>query len=93
MQIKVSSGRTISVGVWDTAGAEQFEALSRMYYHGSRAAIVCFDASQASSFGKLKFWVRLRCCSLSCPHPMSLQYSRACYCAGDCGMRATRWKS
>ena len=41
------------------AGAEQFEALSRMYYHGSRAAIVCFDASRASSFDKLKFWVRL----------------------------------
>ena len=43
----------------DAAGAEQFEALSRMYYHGSRAAIVCFDASRASSFNKLKFWVRL----------------------------------
>jgi len=41
------------------AGAEQFEALSRMYSHGSRAAIVCFDASGASSFDKLKFWVRL----------------------------------
>lgn len=41
------------------AGAEQFEALSRMYYHGSRAAIVCFDAAHASSFEKLKFWVRL----------------------------------
>ena len=58
LQITVASGRTISVGVWDTAGAEQFESLSKMYYHGSKAAIVCFDAARASSFDKLQFWVR-----------------------------------
>ena len=29
-QVKVSSGRFVSLGVWDTAGAERFESLSRM---------------------------------------------------------------
>lgn len=58
LQITVKSGRTITVGIWDTAGAEQFESLSRMYYHGSKAAIVCFDAYRAASFKKLQFWVR-----------------------------------
>lgn len=29
-QLKVSSGRVVSLGVWDTAGAERFESLSRM---------------------------------------------------------------
>ncbi|KAK9816502.1 hypothetical protein WJX72_001178 [[Myrmecia] bisecta] len=56
-KIQVSSGRVITLGVWDTAGAERFESLSRMYYNGARAAIVCFDATNLASFNKLKFWV------------------------------------
>jgi hypothetical protein len=57
-QVKVRDGRVLSLGVWDTAGAERFESLSRMYYNGARAAILCFDACSAASFHKLKFWVR-----------------------------------
>ena len=56
-QVKVRSGESIKLAVWDTAGAEQFESLSRMYYHGSQAALCCFDASQHHSFEKLQFWV------------------------------------
>ena len=61
-------GRVLSLGVWDTAGAERFESLSRMYYNGARAAILCFDACSAASFHKLKFWVR----QLLPPHMSSL---------------------
>eukprot|EP00899_Mesostigma_viride_P017687 jgi/Mesvir1/2591/Mv13007-RA.1 len=49
--------RSITLGIWDTAGAERFESLSRVYYHSAGAAIVCFDVTDASSFEKLKFWV------------------------------------
>jgi len=38
-------------------GAERFESLSRVYYHGARAAIVCFDATSRHSWKKLRFWV------------------------------------
>lgn len=58
MQIKVHSGRVVSLGIWDTAGAERFESLSRMYYNGAKAAILCFDPCDRKSFEKLKFWVR-----------------------------------
>ncbi len=57
-QIKVHSGRVVSLGIWDTAGAERFESLSRMYYNGAKAAILCFDPCDRRSFDKLKFWVR-----------------------------------
>ena len=60
VQIKVHSGRVVSLGIWDTAGAERFESLSRMYYNGAKAAVLCFDPCDRKSFDKLKFWVRLR---------------------------------
>jgi GTPase SAR1 family protein len=58
LQVRLTGGRSISLGVWDTAGAEQFEAISRMYYHGSKAAVVCFDGAQLATWVKLQFWVR-----------------------------------
>lgn len=40
VQIKVHSGRVVSLGIWDTAGAERFESLSRMYYNGQSFTIL-----------------------------------------------------
>lgn len=57
MQVKLQNERKISLGVWDTAGAERFQSISRMYYHGSRAAVICFYPGNQQSFAKAKFWV------------------------------------
>lgn len=46
----------MNLSIWDTAGSERYEALSRMYFRGARAAIVAIDASDSSSFEKAKFW-------------------------------------
>uniref|UniRef100_A0A3P9NGN3 RAB24, member RAS onco family n=1 Tax=Poecilia reticulata TaxID=8081 RepID=A0A3P9NGN3_POERE len=35
--------RVITLGIWDTAGSERYEAMSRIYYRGARAAVVCYD--------------------------------------------------
>ena len=59
VQVACKNGRVISLGIWDTAGAERFEALSRMYYNGAKAAVLAFDPCNAKSFEKLKFWVRI----------------------------------
>ncbi|CAI5766912.1 ras-related protein Rab-24 [Podarcis lilfordi] len=50
-------GRTITLGIWDTAGSERYEAMSRIYYRGAKAAIVCYDLTDSSSFQRAKFWV------------------------------------
>lgn len=34
--------RTVTLGIWDTAGSERYEAMSRIYYRGAKAAIVCY---------------------------------------------------
>eukprot|EP00029_Vermamoeba_vermiformis_P005907 TRINITY_DN2181_c0_g1_i1.p1 TRINITY_DN2181_c0_g1~~TRINITY_DN2181_c0_g1_i1.p1 ORF type:complete len:207 (-),score=42.59 TRINITY_DN2181_c0_g1_i1:53-673(-) len=52
-----SSTMPITLGIWDTAGAERYESMSRIYYRSARAACVCFDLSSKDSFKKVKFWV------------------------------------
>lgn len=48
--------RTITLGLWDTAGSERYQSMSKIYYRSAFAAIVCFDLTSAESFEKLKFW-------------------------------------
>ncbi|XP_077992966.1 ras-related protein Rab-24-like [Glandiceps talaboti] len=56
---KVDIGsQTITMGIWDTAGSERYEAMSRIYYRGARAAIVCYDLTDLSSFERTRFWVQ-----------------------------------
>ncbi|KAL0214571.1 hypothetical protein P9112_006755 [Eukaryota sp. TZLM1-RC] len=49
--------RTLRLGIWDTAGSERFEAMSRIYYRGARAAIVCYDITDKSTFDRTLFWI------------------------------------
>ncbi|KAG7464837.1 hypothetical protein MATL_G00169840 [Megalops atlanticus] len=41
--------KVLTLGIWDTAGAERYEAMSRIYYRGARAAIVCYGKSHICS--------------------------------------------
>lgn len=55
---KVISGtKCVNLGIWDTAGSERFESMSTLYYRGAKAAIVCYDLTDSSSFEKAKFYV------------------------------------
>lgn len=53
-----AGGKTLTLGIWDTAGSERYESMSRIYYRGARAAVVCFDITEGSSFERVKFWIR-----------------------------------
>lgn len=48
---------SVTLGIWDTAGSERYESMSRIYYRGAKAAIVCYDLTDPSSFERAKFWV------------------------------------
>lgn len=51
------NGQSVVIGLWDTAGSERYEAMSRIYYRSAKAAILCFDLRDNDSFEKLKEWV------------------------------------
>ncbi|KAA0147727.1 hypothetical protein FNF27_08349 [Cafeteria roenbergensis] len=50
--------RPIKFQIWDTAGQEKYESLAPMYYRKAGAAIVMYDLTLASSFERLRDWVR-----------------------------------
>lgn len=52
------NGKTLTLGIWDTAGSERYESMSRIYYRGAKAAIVCYDLTDITSFQRAKFWVQ-----------------------------------
>jgi len=49
--------RVVVMGLWDTAGSERYEAMTKMYYRSASAAIICYDISSLASFEKARFWV------------------------------------
>ncbi|CAB4016411.1 ras-related Rab-24-like [Paramuricea clavata] len=51
-------GQLLSLAIWDTAGAERYQAMSSMYYRNAKAALICFDLTDASSFEKADYWVK-----------------------------------
>eukprot|EP00123_Amoebidium_parasiticum_P021223 comp63682_c0_seq1/m.47957 comp63682_c0_seq1/g.47957 ORF comp63682_c0_seq1/g.47957 comp63682_c0_seq1/m.47957 type:complete len:210 (-) comp63682_c0_seq1:339-968(-) len=48
----------VALGIWDTAGSERYESMTRIYYRGAGAAIVCFDLTEREGFTKASQWVR-----------------------------------
>ncbi|XP_065827942.1 ras-related protein Rab-24-like [Oscarella lobularis] len=55
--VSLQNGSSLTLGIWDTAGAERYEAMSRLYYRGAKAAVICFDLTDSSSFERARFWV------------------------------------
>eukprot|EP00211_Chloroparvula_japonica_P015367 CAMPEP_0119136840 /NCGR_PEP_ID=MMETSP1310-20130426/22237_1 /TAXON_ID=464262 /ORGANISM="Genus nov. species nov., Strain RCC2339" /LENGTH=202 /DNA_ID=CAMNT_0007127869 /DNA_START=113 /DNA_END=721 /DNA_ORIENTATION=- len=53
----ISDNNSLTLGIWDTAGSERYESMSRIYYRAARAALVCYDVTSQSSFEKVRFWV------------------------------------
>ncbi|XP_014287396.1 ras-related protein Rab-24 isoform X1 [Halyomorpha halys] len=45
------------VGIWDTAGTERYRSMVKMFYRDAKAAIVCFDITNKSSWEGLRSWI------------------------------------
>ncbi|XP_043266080.1 ras-related protein Rab-24-like [Colletes gigas] len=51
-------GHKIIMGIWDTAGEEKYDAMTRLYYRKANAAIVCHDITKLDTFRRASFWIR-----------------------------------
>lgn len=54
---QVTEGKRVKCHVWDTAGQEQFQSITRSYFKGAAGAIVMYDTSNFSSFISIKKWL------------------------------------
>ena len=43
--------------IWDTAGQERFRSISRLYYRGANAAILCYDVGNSKTFEDMGRWL------------------------------------
>lgn len=48
---------TVRLQVWDTAGQERFRSISRLYYRGAHAGILCYDVTNERSWEEMKDWL------------------------------------
>merc|ERR1719461_2109861 len=48
--------RSYKIAIWDTAGEEKFDALTKFYTRGAHCAIICYDLTEHQSFTAVKKW-------------------------------------
>lgn len=44
--------------IWDTAGQEEFDAITAQYYRGAAACVVTFSTTDRDSFDAVESWIR-----------------------------------
>jgi len=51
-----SQGETVTMDLWDTAGQEEFDTLTRNYYRGAQACVIVFSTTDRASFVAVENW-------------------------------------
>ncbi|KAF8851491.1 putative ras-like GTP-binding protein [Acephala macrosclerotiorum] len=51
------SDTVVRLQIWDTAGQERFRSISRLYYRGANACILCYSITDNSSFEEMGVWL------------------------------------
>ncbi|CAG5117746.1 unnamed protein product [Candidula unifasciata] len=54
-QIEVA-GEDVRLMLWDTAGQEEFDAITKAYYRGAQACVLVFSTVDRESFESLELW-------------------------------------
>ncbi|XP_076462535.1 ras-related protein Rab-23-like [Babylonia areolata] len=56
-QIEVG-GEDVRLMLWDTAGQEEFDAITKAYYRGAQACVLAFSTVDRDSFDAIETWKR-----------------------------------
>ncbi|KAL3481442.1 putative ras-like GTP-binding protein [Aspergillus californicus] len=52
-----ASDTVVRLQIWDTAGQERFRSISRLYYRGANACLLCYDITDEQSFQEMTGWL------------------------------------
>ena len=50
------SSEDVRLMLWDTAGQEEFDAITKAYYRGAQACVIAFSTTDRASFEAVKKW-------------------------------------
>lgn len=56
-QIEID-GEDVRIMLWDTAGQEEFDCITKAYYRGAQASVLVFSTTDRASFEAIKDWKR-----------------------------------
>ena len=49
-------GKTIKLQIWDTAGQESFQSITKIFYRGAHGVLLTYDMTQLDSYMNLQHW-------------------------------------
>ncbi|PGH10735.1 hypothetical protein AJ79_05326 [Helicocarpus griseus UAMH5409] len=55
--LDTTSDTIVRLQIWDTAGQERFRSISRLYYRGANAGLLCYDITDENSFQEMAGWL------------------------------------
>ncbi|KAI1497344.1 putative ras-like GTP-binding protein [Biscogniauxia marginata] len=55
--VDTDTDTVVRLQIWDTAGQERFRSISRLYYRGANACILCYSITDAQSFAEMGMWL------------------------------------
>ena len=56
-EVKLPAGRTLNLQLWDTAGQEQFGAITASFFRNAHAVVLAYDVHSPASFASLQRWM------------------------------------
>lgn len=56
--VTVKDGKRVKLQIWDTAGTEQYRAITTGYYRGAHAVLLVYDITSLHSFRNMQtYWI------------------------------------
>ncbi|KAI9659885.1 MAG: hypothetical protein M1821_001237 [Bathelium mastoideum] len=55
--VDIDTSTVVRLQIWDTAGQERFRSISKLYYRGANAAVLCYDITDVESFAEMGRWL------------------------------------
>ncbi|KAF2828358.1 ras-domain-containing protein [Ophiobolus disseminans] len=56
--VDIDTSTVVRLQIWDTAGQERFRSISKLYYRGANAAVLCYDITDSTSFDEMGRWLK-----------------------------------
>ncbi|KAF1837284.1 ras-domain-containing protein [Decorospora gaudefroyi] len=56
--VDIDTSTVVRLQIWDTAGQERFRSISKLYYRGANAAVLCYDITDPLSFDEMGRWFK-----------------------------------
>ncbi|KAF1947916.1 ras-domain-containing protein [Clathrospora elynae] len=56
--VDIDTSTVVRLQIWDTAGQERFRSISKLYYRGANAAVLCYDITDQHSFEEMGRWLK-----------------------------------